>query len=275
MSQRISIGFQGAENYGAIAKSTGGLVLAWIDRAMLAAINGQETQLGDNTLLCLRGNDKAIKKLKPACKALIRFPLQYIATLQLEILMSRQPNSAVLINPEGLFCEVSPLVGYLLQSVTEEYLSDTAHYKEEVLQALVKLIILEIIRKYTDQLMASSFSSDDVRLVNQFMDLVSEHFLVHKKVSDYADRLCITPNYLNIKVKRISGYTASHHIQQCILQEAIRKARHEGPGLKQLAHYLGYEDATYFSKFFKKLTGQSYSRFRKDLTPLVALAYGV
>lgn len=269
MSQLISIGFHGAESFGEVS----GLALVWIDKTTRIDLNGEETVLLDNTLICLSGDDVALAELRTYCSAIIRFPLHFIATLQLEMLMSRQPNSAVLINPEGLYCEVSPLIGNLLQSISEEYLSDTTHYKEEVMQALIKLIVLEIIRKYTDQLMASGFSADDVRLVNQFMDLVREHFLIHKKVSDYADRLCITPNYLNIKVKRISGYTASYHIQQCILQEAIHKARHEGLSLKQLAYYLGYEDATYFSKFFKKLTGQSYSRFRKDLTPLVAFAY--
>lgn len=269
MSQLISLGFKESESFGEVAA----LALLWIDTATHINLNGEDILLPQNTLICLRGDERASAELRTYCSAIIKFPLHFIATLQLEMLMSRQPNSAVLINPEGLHCEVSPLIGYLLQSLSEEYLSATTHYKEEVMQALIKLIVLEIIRKYTDQLMASGFSSDDVRLVNQFMDLVREHFLIYKKVSDYANRLCITPNYLNIKVKRISGYTASHHIQQCILQEAIHKASQEGLSLKQLAYYLGYEDASYFSKFFKKLTGQSYSRFRKDLTPLVTFAH--
>lgn len=84
-----------------------------------------------------------------------------------------------------------------------------------------------------------------------------------KKVSDYAAALGAAPNYLNVRVKRVSGFTASHHIQQRILQEAKRKARWEGKNLKEIAYMLGYDDISHFSKFFKKTAGFTFSDFKK------------
>ncbi|MCT3733733.1 helix-turn-helix domain-containing protein [Elizabethkingia anophelis] len=98
----------------------------------------------------------------------------------------------------------------------------------------------------------------------QFKKMINEHFLQKKQVQQYAEFLSITPLYLNEVVKEVTGYTASFWIQQKILWEARRLLFYTTMDVKQIAFELGYEDAVYFSRFFKKVTGKTALQFRSE-----------
>ena len=83
-------------------------------------------------------------------------------------------------------------------------------------------------------------------------------------VSDYAGQLCVTPNYLNRTVKKVTGFTASHHIQQQIILEAKRKAIYSSVSMKEVAYYLGFDNLAHFSKFFKNNCGMNFTDFKKS-----------
>ena len=87
-------------------------------------------------------------------------------------------------------------------------------------------------------------------------------------VKEYADMLAVTPNYLNEMVKEVSGFTASHHIQQRIILEAKRKVIFEGDSLKEIAYGLGFWDPAHFSKFFKNSSGVNFTDFKKGVSVL-------
>jgi AraC-like DNA-binding protein len=93
---------------------------------------------------------------------------------------------------------------------------------------------------------------------------VEQKFITHKKVTEYADHLAVTPNYLNEIVKRASGFPASHHIQQRIVLEAKRHATYSDSSMKEIAYHLGFDDIAHFSKFFKNVVGQSFTDFKKQ-----------
>ena len=73
----------------------------------------------------------------------------------------------------------------------------------------------------------------------------------------------MAPNYLNTMAKRVSGFTARHHIQQRIVVEAKRQASWEGISLKEIAYRLGFDNPSHFSKFFKKTSGINFSEFKR------------
>lgn len=74
--------------------------------------------------------------------------------------------------------------------------------------------------------------------------------------------LNITPLYLNEIVKEITGFPASYWIQQETILEARRLLYYTDLDIKQIAYRLGYDDHAYFSRFFKKSTGNTASQFR-------------
>ena len=108
-------------------------------------------------------------------------------------------------------------------------------------------------------------SKKEKELVNRFMEHLNKHFATKKLVSDYADDLCISPNYLNTVIKKVTGFSASHHIQQCIIREAKCRALYSGAMMKEIAYDLGFSDLAHFSKFFKNYSGSNFSSFMKGL----------
>jgi AraC-like DNA-binding protein len=102
-------------------------------------------------------------------------------------------------------------------------------------------------------------------IVNRFFELLQENFSAKKQVTEYAREMAISANYLNNIIKKNSGYSASYHIQQQIIQEARRQAIYTTRNMKEIAYHLGFDEYTHFSKFFKKMEGISFTEYRKAL----------
>jgi AraC-like DNA-binding protein len=81
-------------------------------------------------------------------------------------------------------------------------------------------------------------------------------------VNDYADKLAVTPDYLNKTVKSITGKSAKEHIQSKLIVEAKRSLLFSGLSGKELAYTLGFEESAHFNNFFKKNTGLTPTEFK-------------
>lgn len=149
----------------------------------------------------------------------------------------------------------------ILDTISEE-LSQVGENHSEIVKVLVTLFLLRISECCTKPTIHDD-SKQQLRFVKQYLDLVHTHFLEWRRVADYADHLCVTPNYLNAKIKKATGYTAGHHIQQRIILEAKRQALRNGLRMKEVAHYLGFEDSAHFSKYFKNGTGVNFTSYIK------------
>ncbi len=74
----------------------------------------------------------------------------------------------------------------------------------------------------------------------------------------------IKPVLLNEISKRLSGITAGEHIRNRVILEAQRYLYNTDLTAKEIAYKLGFEDLHYFSRFFKKYTQQTPSKFRES-----------
>lgn len=95
-----------------------------------------------------------------------------------------------------------------------------------------------------------------------FVNLVGAELYRHHNVEYYADRLCITTNYLN-KISHSSlGMSARSYIHDRILSEAKNLVAISDMNISQIAQTLGFESANYFIRFFKKHTGSTPGSYR-------------
>ncbi|GAB3843094.1 helix-turn-helix domain-containing protein [Hymenobacter jeollabukensis] len=132
----------------------------------------------------------------------------------------------------------------------------------EVLRACL-YVLLEMAARYARAEPAGS-SPRQVQQLHQFEELLEQHFRTKKTVQTYAQWLNLTPNHLNALCRRHRGHTASDLIQQRVVVEAQRLLVHSRQPVKQIAAELGFQDASYFGRFFRKRTGLTPDQFREN-----------
>lgn len=99
----------------------------------------------------------------------------------------------------------------------------------------------------------------------KFLQLVFEKDKTPLTVSEYADILNVTPNYLNKAVKNRTHRTAIDWIEIARINIAKKLLKDPAVSIADISTLVGLPDQSYFSRFFKKKTGQTPSEFRNEL----------
>lgn len=120
------------------------------------------------------------------------------------------------------------------------------------------------LRRHIEKNTAAYDGERNSALLQNFLLLVENNFRKMRLVNDYAIELHVTPNYLTHVIKKESGHSASHLIQQRVMQEAKRKARHSDASMKEVAYELGFTDIAHFSRYFKNMSGMNFSDFKRQ-----------
>lgn len=101
-------------------------------------------------------------------------------------------------------------------------------------------------------------------VVRRFYVLVDQHFREKKQVQDYADMLCRSPKTLSNLFSACGLPSPLRIIHERIGAEARRLLLYTRKSAKEISAILGFEDLAAFSRFFKKMTGESVSEYRKQ-----------
>ena len=97
----------------------------------------------------------------------------------------------------------------------------------------------------------------------RFQQLVEDYFSRWHQVGDYASHLGYTEKSLARAVEAAMGMTAKAFIAARVNLEAKRLLVHTDLTIARIAEKLGFEEATNFSKFFKRETGCTPAEFRQ------------
>jgi AraC-like DNA-binding protein len=81
--------------------------------------------------------------------------------------------------------------------------------------------------------------------------------------SFYAKKLNITTSHLNHCLNAVTGLSVTHWLQNAMITEAKKQIYYTDADIKEIAYALGYDDHAYFSRLFKKITGDTPLSFRK------------
>ena len=102
------------------------------------------------------------------------------------------------------------------------------------------------------------------QITREFRKLLAAEYKTLKSPSDYAAALHLSASYFNEAVKEATGFNVGYWIQKQIALEAKRLLYYGKCNVKEIAHELGYEDHTYFSRLFKKMVGKTPGEFRAE-----------
>lgn len=113
-------------------------------------------------------------------------------------------------------------------------------------------------------------SGHDVRVVvyEQFMALMEERYLQHWTIDQYADALGLSTGRLNRLCQRYSGQSALQIVHERLLTEAKRQLIYTQLSSKQVGYTLGFKDPGYFSRFFRRHTGTTPGKYKKQVREL-------
>lgn len=100
--------------------------------------------------------------------------------------------------------------------------------------------------------------------LEELLELLQKHIVTHKQVTQYAEMMHLTTFQLNKITKETTGSTCSQLINEQIVLEAKRNLLATTNQINQIAFDLGFEDPSYFIRFFKKQTNFSPEAFRKN-----------
>lgn len=111
---------------------------------------------------------------------------------------------------------------------------------------------------------------DEVRIpadgyVARFKVLVERNFRHRHRVSEYARELRVTPGYLNVLCRSQLQLNAGAVIRARIALEARRMLLYNADSAAQVAHLLGFQDPSYFTRFFQREVGQVPTQFTRRL----------
>lgn len=83
-------------------------------------------------------------------------------------------------------------------------------------------------------------------------------------LEDISRSIKISPYELSRKFKRETGFTITEYINKLRINEALQLLENENMSVTDISQMIGFNDANYFTKVFKKLYGITPSEYRKN-----------
>lgn len=153
----------------------------------------------------------------------------------------------------------------LVAAMQEELKKEDSLGHREALHALVKLFVIMVRRSYAGMNpSAPNPHKVSYKAFLNFRKLIEENYCRLHTVKDYASLLNVSSKTLTLYVNECSKYSPLELINNRIILEAKRLLRYSVLSVKEIAFRLGFEDPSYFAKFFKRLVKQSPADYRES-----------
>lgn len=101
-------------------------------------------------------------------------------------------------------------------------------------------------------------------IIDRAKQYISVHYCENITRNDVAAVVFLTPEYLAKMFKAETGTVIKDYINQCRIDRAKELIRSSDSSISRIASEVGFDNFSYFSTVFKKLTGSSPHQFRKD-----------
>ncbi|WP_233801703.1 helix-turn-helix domain-containing protein [Paraburkholderia sp. HP33-1] len=120
------------------------------------------------------------------------------------------------------------------------------------------------VARLTDAASSAGATINDRRAaqIKRLRELIAAHVREHHPVDFYAEKLGVTAAQLGRICREELGHSPLSLVNDQLIREAQRDLVYSGSSIKQIAHALGFEDAAYFSRYFRKQTGVTPKEFQ-------------
>ena len=143
---------------------------------------------------------------------------------------------------------------------------DTGHrFRRELVMTMLKALIIDMSDIiYRFQQVGEAGQTRAEVIFRNFIQTVEKNYRTERRVSWYAQQLCITSKYLSETVRTVSRRTPSDWIDSYVTRELRVMLRNSTMSIKQIADELNFANQSFMGKYFKEHVGMSPSKFRKS-----------
>jgi len=152
----------------------------------------------------------------------------------------------------------------ILNNIFQEYTEKQEGFYE-IIKANLGIFFIELVRHRQNK--SAPHKGETLyaqQRIEDLLTLIETNLATQKQVSAYASMLNLSTFQLNAITKTTLGKNCSDLINDLIILESKRYLLATSNQVNQIAYHLGYEDVSYFIRFFKKHTGLSPEAFRNN-----------
>jgi AraC-like DNA-binding protein len=167
-------------------------------------------------------------------------------------------------SPEQASLQLSPGPTRLVRARLTAMRNELAHFhrdSEDLLRAQLHETLLLLARDY-----ATAYDVPRVRAMHpavaHFGTLVERHLSERHRVDAYAADLGVSPGHLSVLCSQYAGMTAKRYIDNALMLRARRLLLYTDESAAQIGAALGFDDPSYFARFFRREAGDTPSAFR-------------
>lgn len=125
-----------------------------------------------------------------------------------------------------------------------------------------------ILRSYTKQISEKTAPLPGVvmrkkELFKKFIEKIVESYTVSREVLFYANELGVSSGYLNEVCNEVSSHSAKEIIDSAVSSRLKYELSYTSKTIQELADEYNFPSQSYFSRYYKRMTGMTPSDFRK------------
>ena len=175
------------------------------------------------------------------------------------LLLFSMNNPVVSLTPR----EIQVFSNYF-QTIREKMADRSHQYRTPLVQALLLAMFYDMsnVIYRVERLTNRKQTRAEATFAN-FIHLLEQNFRTQRRVSWYADQLCITPKYLSEIIKKISLRTPNEWIDNYVILEARVLLKNTTKSIKEITDELNFPNQSFLGKYFKEHVGVSPSEYRR------------
>ena len=157
----------------------------------------------------------------------------------------------------------------ILKNVQHEYHSNIDKFSQDIIISQLETLLNYSERFYHRQFLTRKISNH--KILNRLEEMLAEYFNNNDSIKKglptvqyIADKLNVSPNYLSVLLKVLTGQSTQQHIHDKLIEKAKEKLSTTDLSVSEIAYELGFEHPQSFSKLFKTKTNLSPLEFRQS-----------
>lgn len=141
-------------------------------------------------------------------------------------------------------------------------------YNKEIIVSVIKAAMYELMADIDSNKQGThggELRNQREILFQRFIKMLAGTQIKPRKISWYAERLCVTPKYISMVCKQVSGHTAFEWINKYVQMDIRHWLKNSNKTIKEIADLLDFPNISFFGKYCRAHFGYSPTVLRRQL----------